>query len=85
MAAIFGGPDGLDVVRVVIPLAARLLRPGGYLGIEHDDSHGDAVPALLDRTTGFAAIADHRDLTGRPRFATARRVGGADGLADCSP
>lgn len=84
-AAIFAGPDGLDVIRSVIPLAARLLRLGGMVGIEHDDSHGEAVPALLGGTAGFADVVDHPDLTGRPRFATARRVGGVDGLADCSP
>jgi release factor glutamine methyltransferase len=69
--AVFGGPDGLDVVRAVVGAAARLLRPGGAVGIEHDDTHGDAVPALL-RDHGFTDVVGHRDLAGRPRFATAR-------------
>jgi release factor glutamine methyltransferase len=70
--AVFAGPDGLAVIRVVVARAATLLRPGGWLGIEHDDSHGEAVPALLAADGRYVTIADHRDLAGRPRFATAR-------------
>lgn len=72
-SAVFGGPDGLDVVRAVVGQAARLLRPGGAVGIEHDDTHADAVPDLL-RAHGFAQVAAHRDLAGRPRFATGVRA-----------
>jgi len=71
--AVFGGPDGLDVIRKIIPRAAGLLRPGGWLGIEHDDSHGAAVPALLRAAGGWSDVSDHGDLARRPRFATARR------------
>lgn len=71
--AIFGGPDGLAVIRPVIARAGALLRPGGVLGIEHDDTHAEAVPALLRADGRFAEVADHQDLTGRPRFVTARR------------
>lgn len=73
--AVFGGPDGLAVIRLVLERAARLLRPGGALGIEHDDTHGTAVPDLLRTDGRFVDIADHPDLVGRPRFATARRAG----------
>lgn len=72
--AVFGGADGLDVIRAVVGLAARLLLPGGRLGIEHDDTHGDAVPALLRAGPGLTDVEAHRDLAGRPRFATARRA-----------
>lgn len=71
--AVFGGADGLAVIRPVIAQAARLLRSGGVLGIEHDDTHGTAVPALLAVDGRFEAVGDHPDLAGRPRFATARR------------
>jgi release factor glutamine methyltransferase len=77
--AVFGGVDGLAVIRPVLARAAGLLRPGGWLGIEHDDSHGEAVPALLAGAGTYTDIAEHRDLAGRPRFATARR------LAHCTP
>jgi release factor glutamine methyltransferase len=76
--AVFGGPDGLSVIRPVVRRAAALLRPGGWLGIEHDDGQGATVPALLSAQARYADVADHRDLAGRPRFATARR------LADCT-
>jgi release factor glutamine methyltransferase len=71
--AVFGGGDGLEVIRPVIELAAALLRPGGALGIEHDDVHGEAVPALLRADGRFDEVTAHDDLTGRPRYATARR------------
>ena len=73
--ALWGGADGLDMVRVVSRSAARLLRPGGFVAIEHDDSHGVAAPALLSATGHWKQIEDHDDLTGRPRFVTARRAG----------
>ena len=72
--AVFGGADGLVVIRPVIALAAALLRPGGVVGIEHDDVHAAAVPGLLRADGRFTAVAAHEDLTGRPRYATARRV-----------
>jgi release factor glutamine methyltransferase len=71
--AVFGGPDGLAVIRPVIALAALLLRPGGVVGIEHDDVHATAVPDLLAADGRFTDVADHVDLAGRPRFSTARR------------
>jgi release factor glutamine methyltransferase len=71
--AVFGGADGLSVIRPVIDLAAVLLRPGGRLGIEHDDVHGAAVPELLRADGRFTEVTAHDDLTGRPRYATARR------------
>ncbi|MFF0377196.1 peptide chain release factor N(5)-glutamine methyltransferase [Actinoplanes missouriensis] len=71
--AVFGGADGLTIIRPVIDLAAKLLKPGGWLGIEHDDVHGAAVPALLDADGRFTEVTAHADLTGRPRYATARR------------
>ena len=72
--AVFGGADGLTVIRPVIALAAALLRPGGVVGIEHDDVHGSAVPELLRADGRFADVTAHPDLSGRPRYATARRT-----------
>jgi release factor glutamine methyltransferase len=73
--ALWGGPDGLDVVRGLLVTAARLLPPGGWLGIEHADQQGGALPALVRASGGWTAVADHPDLAGRPRFTTARRAG----------
>lgn len=72
--AVFAGPDGLDIIRPLITVAAGLLKPGGLLAIEHDASHGETVPALLSARRVLAEVVDHTDLAGRPRFVTARRV-----------
>jgi len=72
--AVFGGPDGLALVPAVIALAATILRHGGGLAIEHDDTHADAVPALMRRRRVLTDVEAHTDLAGRPRFATARRA-----------
>jgi release factor glutamine methyltransferase len=71
--AVFAGPGGLALLPYVIARAAELLRPGGLLAVEHDDSHGRAVPELLDADGRWREIADHRDLADRPRYATALR------------
>jgi release factor glutamine methyltransferase len=71
--AVYAGPDGLEIIRAVVGVAATLLRYDGRLGIEHDESHGEAVPALLRRRRVLTDVEEHRDLAGRARFATARR------------
>jgi release factor glutamine methyltransferase len=71
--AVFAGADGLALMPDVVARAAELLRPGGVLAVEHDDSHGQAVPELLSTDGRWRDIADHHDLTGRPRYATAVR------------
>ncbi len=75
-AALWGGADGLETVRALLRCARRLLRPGGVLGIEHADAQGASVPALLAAAGVFGEVRDHRDLSGRARYTTARlRVG----------
>ncbi|WP_424189006.1 peptide chain release factor N(5)-glutamine methyltransferase [Actinokineospora sp. G85] len=72
--AVFAGPDGLDVIRPLITLMARLLHPGATLAVEHDDTHGEVVPGLFSTRTLFTDVRLHHDLAGRPRFTTARRA-----------
>jgi release factor glutamine methyltransferase len=71
-AALFGGEDGLDVVRLVSRTGMRLLRAGGVLIIEHGELQGAEIRALLD-ADGWRATATHRDLTTRDRTTTALR------------
>jgi release factor glutamine methyltransferase len=71
--ALFAGADGLDAIKVVIDVARRLLRPGGFLCFEHADVQGESAPALVCASSGFTAVRDHLDLAGRPRFVTAIR------------
>ncbi len=69
--AVFADSAGLAVIRHVVAAAARLLRPGGALAMEHDDSQAESVPALLATRRVLTGVTDHRDLAGRPRFVTA--------------
>jgi release factor glutamine methyltransferase len=70
--ALWSGADGLDALRVVERVAARLLLPGGVVGAEHADAQGESAPAVLAATGRWSEVRDHRDLAGRPRFVTAR-------------
>jgi release factor glutamine methyltransferase len=72
--ALFSGEDGLDTLRGIERVAARLLRPGGVVVVEHADTQGGQVPWLFREDQGWVDAADHRDLNNRPRFATARRA-----------
>jgi release factor glutamine methyltransferase len=58
----------------MLAVAARLLHAGGWLGIEHADQQGVALPAVVRAHGGFTDVEDHLDLAGRPRFTTARRA-----------
>jgi release factor glutamine methyltransferase len=69
-----GGPDGLAVPRLVVVAASRLLRPGGLLVVEHADVQQAALLGVLASSGGWVDAAGHRDLTGRPRYVTARRA-----------
>ena len=71
-AALYGGEDGLDVVRQLSETAARLLRPGGTLVIEHGELQGEAIRGILT-ADGWRAAATFRDLSQRDRTTTAVR------------
>jgi len=71
-AALYGGEDGLDVIRAISRRALALLRPGGTLVLEHGELQGSAVRELLS-TDGWRAASTHRDLLGRDRTTTALR------------
>ncbi len=81
-AAVFGGTDGLDVIRPLIGRLAALLRPGGAFAVEHDDTHAYVVPTLVDADGRFTDIELHHDLARRPRFTTATRAGEQSRMAD---
>ncbi|PSL38942.1 release factor glutamine methyltransferase [Labedella gwakjiensis] len=70
--ALYGGADGLDVVRDVSSTALRLLRPGGRVLIEHGELQGEAIRDLL-AADGWSAPATFRDLTQRDRITSATR------------
>jgi release factor glutamine methyltransferase len=74
--AVFGGPDGMAVIPAVAQLAGRLLRPGGLFAVEHDDTTSSMTAETISSTQLFDDIVARTDLTGRPRFVTARSKGG---------
>ena len=72
--ALFSGQDGLDVAREVVVVAADLLKPGGFFGMEHADVQGESVPALVNNMTGtWTDVKDNLDYNKLPRFTTAVR------------
>jgi release factor glutamine methyltransferase len=70
--ALFGGEDGLDVIRSLSRRALALLVPGGTLVIEHGEEQGEAIRSLLT-ADGWRGAATHPDLTRRDRATTALR------------
>lgn len=70
--ALWSGADGLDAMRVLEQVAARLLRAGGHVGAEHADVQGESAPHVFAASGRWVDVRDHRDLAGRPRYLTAR-------------
>ncbi|MGO2112015.1 MAG: peptide chain release factor N(5)-glutamine methyltransferase [Pseudoclavibacter sp.] len=70
--ALYGGEDGLDVIRDIAVLANRWLVAGGVVLLEHDDHQGAAVRDILTRA-GLEHPVTHQDLAGRDRITGARR------------
>jgi release factor glutamine methyltransferase len=66
--ALYGGEDGLDIIRGVLRTAAILLRPGGLVVVEHADVQGLAagvhgVPGVARAMTADAELARLTGLT----------------------
>lgn len=69
-AALDGGSDGLEAIRLVIAQAPAHLDPGGWLLLEHGFDQGEAVRALL-QAHGYDRIRTWRDLAGHERVTEA--------------
>ena len=69
--ALFGGPTGIEIPRLFITAAARLLKSGGVLVIEHTEEQGLVIEAEL--ALDFENVVLHRDLNDRPRWSSAVR------------
>ena len=68
--ALFGGADGLEIYRRLIPEAARVLTPGGRLILELGYGLAGAVEAML---ADWDDVTIDSDLAGIPRVITAVR------------
>lgn len=75
-AALFGGADGMVVIDAIVAKAQQWLRPGGWCAVEHDDTTSAQTAAAFRRRGAavFDEVTARTDLTGRPRFVTARRT-----------
>jgi release factor glutamine methyltransferase len=70
--ALDGGPDGLALIRRLLPEAEDALTPGGAIALEAGASEVPAMEALLVER-GWRDVKTHADAGGRLRVATARR------------
>lgn len=68
--ALYGGHDGLAVIRTIAAVAARLVRPGGLIALEHGELQGADVRSVLT-DAGWSQATTHPDLTMRDRYTTA--------------
>jgi release factor glutamine methyltransferase len=68
--ALYGGPDGLDVYRRLIPEASRVLKPGGWLLLEIGYTQAEHVSGMLN---SWDKVEVRHDLAGLPRVVMARR------------
>ena len=66
-----GKVDGMQVPKIFIEAAARLLKPDGILIIEHHEKQAELIKQVLNQD--FKLPQTHADLTGRDRFTSARR------------
>jgi release factor glutamine methyltransferase len=70
--ALWSGQDGLEAIRALEPVAARLLRAGGWVGCEHADVQGESAARVFLDAGRWTDVRDHRDLAGRDRYVVAR-------------
>lgn len=74
--ALFGGTDGMVVIKALVACAGRWLRPGGLFAVEHDDTTSAQTAEMISGTGWFGNITARKDLAGRLRFVTATRGSG---------
>ena len=67
-AALFAGPDGLQMIHRIVEGGARVLRPGGLLALEIGAGQGESAAAIARDCGAWAKIRVTRDLSGRDRY-----------------
>jgi release factor glutamine methyltransferase len=72
--ALVAADAGLADYRRIVGQAVAVLRPGGWLLLEHGFEQAEAVAGLL-REAGFEAIETRRDIADHPRVTGGRRPG----------
>ena len=66
-----GKVDGMQLPKIFIEAAARLLKPDGILIMEHHENQRELMKQALAQEFSFPQT--HADLTGRDRFTSAKR------------
>ena len=69
--ALDGGPDGLDVIRAMVPLWKSVLKDSGAIMLEIGEGQADAVRTLLE-TEGFTDVGALLDTGGTERVVLGR-------------
>ncbi len=72
ISALVAGRDGLDAIRRILADASRVLKPGGWLLLEHGYDQAAAVRELLSEC-GYSAVTSRQDLAGIERISGGQR------------
>jgi release factor glutamine methyltransferase len=72
--ALFAGPDGLEIIRALIPAAAAALEGDGWLVMEMGMGQAEDVQRLVRETPGLDLVRVRSDLQRILRVAVARRA-----------
>ena len=67
--ALVSGEDGLTALKIIIRQSRDLLKPGGYLFLEHGFDQGEMVRNLM-QAAGYINIQQYRDLEAHERVVT---------------
>ncbi len=73
--ALFGGADGLTVLRAIAEGAGPYLQPGGLLALEVGAGQAGVVVTAVEGVGEYDDVSVRRDLAGRQRVVLARRAG----------
>ncbi len=70
--ALYGGADGLDAYRVIVPAARGYLKDGGFLLFEAGHNQSSEIAAMM-RENAYIDVATFSDLNGIERFIVGRK------------
>jgi len=73
LLALDGGPEGLDIIRLIIDAAWDILNGQGLLALEIGDGQHQVVMQLIEQCGIFKNVALIDDFSGTPRVIMARR------------
>jgi release factor glutamine methyltransferase len=72
--ALFGGEDGLDVLRGLVLGARDALKPGGMLALEVGAGQAATVARMMEDADGYDDVRVRRDYAGKQRIVSGRRA-----------